>query len=243
MGVTMRPRVTLHMMSSIDGRINTVGWPVSADCHNAYEMLHRDLRSDAWLVGRVTMAEFALGEMRPMLADRIYPRQTWKAAAAGMAPYAVYLDRSGCLHLNRERVNGDALIAVLTTNVSDDYIAELHRDGISYIFAGDAELDLHRALHILRTEFGIETILLEGGGAINGAFLRRDLIDEVSLLILPIADGKPGVPTTFDHNIAGARPLELISVTTLKGGLLHVRYQVLSADHAPGGLAVAPPAS
>ncbi len=223
----MRPKVTLHMMSSIDGRINKIGWPLSADCDGAYEALHRDLRGDAWLVGRVTMAEFAVGEVRRMSADGIYPRQTWKAAAAGMAPYAVFLDRSGRLHLNRERVNGDPLIAVLTMNVSDDYIAELRRDGISYIFAGDAEIDLHRALHILRTEFGIETVLLEGGGAINGAFLGRDLIDEVSLLILPVADGKPGMPTTFDHNVVGARPLDLISVTTLEGGLLHLRYQVL----------------
>lgn len=226
----MRPRITLHMMSSIDGRINKVGWPLSADCEDAYEALHRDLRSDAWLVGSVTMAEFAVGEVRRMSADRIYPRRTWKAAAAGMAPYAVYLDGSGCLHLNRERVNGDALIAVLTTDVSDDCIAELRRDGISYIFAGDAEIDLDRALHILRAEFGIETILLEGGGVINGTFLGRDLIDEVSLLILPVADGKPGMPTTFDQNVVGARPLDLISVTTLKGGLLHLRYQVLSTN-------------
>lgn len=239
----MRPRVILHVMSSIDGRINTAGWPLSADCESVYEALHRDLRSDAWLVGRVTMAEFALGDVRQMPADRIYPRQTWKAAAAGMAPYAVYLDRSGCLHLNRERVNGDALIAVLTTDVSDDYIAELRRNGISYIFAGDAEIDLDRALHILCTEFGVETILLEGGGVINGAFLGRDLIDEVSLLILPIADGKPGMPTTFDHNVAGARPLDLISVTTLEGGLLHLRYQVLPTNQNLDGRAVVATAS
>ncbi|EUB99225.1 bifunctional deaminase-reductase domain protein [Rhizobium sp. CF080] len=224
----MRPRVTLHMMSSIDGRIATAGWPISVDAGEAYEMLHRDLRSDAWLVGRTTMAAFADGEARPVVTDQSYPRQTWKAAGAGMAPYAIYLDRSGHLHLNRERVNGDALIAVLTTAVSDHYLAELRRDGISYIFAGEADLDLSRALHILRTEFGIETLLLEGGGAINGAFLGGDLIDEVSLLILPIADGKPDVPTTFDDNLEGARPLDFISAENLDGGILHLRYRVLS---------------
>ena len=223
----MRPQVILHMMSSIDGRITTAGWPNSADAEETYEKLHGDLRCDAWLVGPVTIAEFAEGEPRPIVTDQVYPRQTWKSAGAGMAPYAIYLDRSGSLHLNRDRVNGDALIAVLTTSVSDHHLAELRRDGTSYIFAGDADLDLDRALNILRAEFGIETLLLEGGGTINGAFLKCDLIDDVSLLILPIADGRPDAPTTFDHHLGKARLLRLVSVKQLAGGMLHIRYKVL----------------
>lgn len=31
--------------------------------------------------------------------------------------------------------------------------------------------------------------MLEGGDGINGSFLRAGLIDEVSLLIAPVADG------------------------------------------------------
>jgi riboflavin biosynthesis pyrimidine reductase len=214
------------MMSSIDGRITLDGWPDSQGVNDAYEAVHRDLRGDAWLVGSTTMAEFSTGEARPITADQIYPRQNWKAAAAGMGPYAVYLDRSGRVHLNRERVNGDALIAVLTTTVSDDHLAELRRDGISYIFAGESDLDLESALHLLRTDFGVETLLLEGGGTVNGAFLGADLIDDISLLLLPLADGKPQAPTTFDNNPLGARALDLVSVTQLDGGLLHLRYSV-----------------
>lgn len=222
----MRPRVTLHMMSSIDGRISSKGWPASVQGGETYETLHRDLRGDAWLVGPVTMAEFALGEPRRMPAQQSHPRQTWKGPAAGMGPYAVYVDRSGHVHLNRDRVNGDALIAVLTATVSDDHLDELRQNGISYIFAGQTELDLERALHVLRTEFGVETLLLEGGGTINGAFLSADLIDEISLLLLPIADGKPASPTLFDGSLAGARPLNLVSATPLDGGTLHLRYSL-----------------
>jgi riboflavin biosynthesis pyrimidine reductase len=43
-------------------------------------------------------------------------------------------------------------------------------DGISYIFAGEQELDLGLALEILGRELGLERLLLEGGGS-NGAFL------------------------------------------------------------------------
>lgn len=223
----MRPRVILHMMSSIDGRITPEGWPASADRDEVYEAVHRELAADAWLVGRRTMAEFSQGAPRSASTDRLYPRQTWKAAAAGMGPYAVCLDRSGRLHLNRDRVNGDAVIAILSRAVDDDHLAELQRDGISYLFAGATELDLVCAIRALRAEFGIERLLLEGGGATNGAFLGADLVDEISLLVLPIADGEPDRPTTLDGNPLGARGLALIAATPVARDIVHLRYHVL----------------
>ena len=42
----------------------------------------------------------------------------------------------------------------------------------------------------LGEHFGIRVLLLEGGGHINGAFLQADLVDEVSLLIVPGIDGR-----------------------------------------------------
>ena len=41
---------------------------------------------------------------------------------------------------------------------------------MSYIFAGERELDLGSALEILNRELGIERLLLEGGGGSNGPF-------------------------------------------------------------------------
>jgi riboflavin biosynthesis pyrimidine reductase len=183
---------------------------------------------DAWIVGRTTMAEFAEGEPRPAKASETYPRATWRAAAAGKGPFALALDRSGRLHLNRDRVNGDPLIAILTTAVSDDHLAELRRDGISHVFAGDDDIDLGKVLEIIGAEFGVKHLLLEGGGGINGGFLEQGLIDEISLMVLPLADGKPDAPTTFDGNTGGARSLELVSVDKLYGGILHLKYRVVS---------------
>jgi hypothetical protein len=51
--------------------------------------------------------------------------------------------------------------------------------GVSYIFAGEQELDLGLAPEILNRELGIERLLLEGGGGSNGAFLRAGLTDEI----------------------------------------------------------------
>src|SRR5271166_1629596 len=50
----------------------------------------------------------------------------------------------------------------------------------------------------LGEHFGIRTLLLEGGGHINGAFLQADLVDEVSLLVVPGIDGRHDIPAVFD---------------------------------------------
>ena len=44
----------------------------------------------------------------------------------------------------------------------------------------------------LALRFGAKKLLLEGGGAINGAFLKHMLIDEFSTLIYPAVDGVAG---------------------------------------------------
>ncbi len=82
-------------------------------------------------------------------------------------------------------------------------------------------------LEKLREEIGIKKLLLEGGGKINGSFLADDLIDELSVLVAPIADGSVGTPSLFDvGDTAGpARHLKLISVEKRKGDLLWLRYK------------------
>ena len=222
----MKPHVIMHMMASIDGRIVTTGWPEKYNVSDLYERVHADLRGDAWIVGRATMAEFAVGEPRPISTEERFARETWKAPKADKGPYAIAFDRHGKLHLNKGDVNGDPLIIVMTTSVSDDHLAELRRDGISYAFAGIDDVDLAHALATLRNEFAIERLLLEGGGGINGAFLAARLIDEVSLLLMPVADGAQGTPTLFDRIGGSVRMLKLRSVTRLEEGILHLRYQV-----------------
>ncbi|MEK1895150.1 MAG: RibD family protein [Rhizobium sp.] len=223
----MKPYVVMHMGSSIDGRIVPSQWPqeMTAALTAIYERLHRDLEGDAWIVGRVTMAEFAKDDPRPVVTHEAFPRSAWKAPGAAKGPYAVAVDRGAKLHMNINEINGDPIVMILLESVPDNHLAELRRDGISYLFAGRNEIDLGLALERLSAYFGIERLLLEGGGGINGSFLSAGLIDEISLLILPVADGSVNVPTTFDRPIEPATPLSLISVEQLKGDVVYLRYR------------------
>jgi 5-amino-6-(5-phosphoribosylamino)uracil reductase len=68
---------------------------------------------------------------------------------------------------------------------------------ISYIVSGDPSVDLVHAVNLLGEHFGIRTLLLEGGGRINAAFLPAYLIDEVSLLVAPGIDGRHDIPAVL----------------------------------------------
>jgi 5-amino-6-(5-phosphoribosylamino)uracil reductase len=88
--------------------------------------------------------------------------------------------------------------------------------------------------------FGVKKLLLEGGGIINGAFLRHHLIDEFSTLIHPAVDGVAGSPSIVDyHGADKERPgagqaLRLIECETLEGGTVWLRHAV---EDAPDGSA------
>jgi riboflavin biosynthesis pyrimidine reductase len=74
--------------------------------------------------------------------------------------------------------------------VPANYLATLREKGISYVVVGESSVDLAEAVDQLGEHSGIRTLLLEGGGRINGAFLQADLVDEVSLLVVSGIDGR-----------------------------------------------------
>jgi 2,5-diamino-6-(ribosylamino)-4(3H)-pyrimidinone 5'-phosphate reductase len=124
-------------------------------------------------------------------------------------------------------IDGEHVITILREEVSDDYLESLRKTGVSYLFGGRKRINLARVLEDLKKSFGIRKLLLEGGGSINGSFLEADLIDELSILVAPVADGSIGTPTLFDASARGvAHSLTLKSVEKRKGGIVWLRYKV-----------------
>lgn len=65
-------------------------------------------------------------------------------------------------------------------------------------------------------------------GTVNGSFLKADLIDELSLVLAPVADGRMGIPTVFDADSADSKrtgtKFRLKSVKRLERDFLWLRY-------------------
>jgi riboflavin biosynthesis pyrimidine reductase len=227
----MKPHVICHMASSIDGRILPSRWRPQAAMGDLYERLHERIGGRAWLVGRVTGQEFARSERYPTRAVEALPREPWFATREAAA-FGVVLDPHGKIAWGRADVGGDPIVVVLTKGVSDAHLAGLRADGVSYIFAGETNLDLHLALEILHQELGVERLILEGGGIANGAFLRAGLVDEISLIVWPVIDGAAGAPSVFDSGAneadlrAPIQAMSLLSNGTMPDGAVWLRYRI-----------------
>jgi riboflavin biosynthesis pyrimidine reductase len=218
------------MVSSVDGRILGSRWRPSGNRDGGlFERLHDKLEGDAWLVGRVTGKEFSKRESYPAQAARSHPREHWFAQRDAGA-WGVVLDAHGKIAWGRSDIGGDPILVVLTGQVSDAHLEGLRSENVSYLFAGEKELDLALALETLNSELGVARLLLEGGGGSNGSFLRAGLVDELSLAITPAVDGAKGAPSLFDSTWAEAAvraPLEsmtLKSCEVLDGGAVWLRY-------------------
>jgi riboflavin biosynthesis pyrimidine reductase len=229
-----RPRVICHMLSSVDGRIVVEGWPLSREGRREYEAVHATYAPDAWLCGRVTMEQhFAAGTRSDAEVARTYDGPTRAdfvapGAVGERASFAIAVDARGKLVWESGEVDGDHVVAVLTERVSDEYLAGLRARGVSYLLAGRDDVDLAAALEKIGARLGVRTLMLEGGGGINGGFLRAGLVDEVSLLVAPVADGRVGTPTLFDVGGEDAVPwrLALEGVERRADDVLWLRYRV-----------------
>ncbi|PWR23072.1 RibD family protein [Zavarzinia compransoris] len=229
----MKPLVICHMVTSLDGRLHPGRWTDSPDGGRAdwsalYEEIHRSLAGDAWIVGRVTMAEMSGGAPHAPTGPVAVSRP-WHFADRAAGAYAIAMDPAGRLHFQSDRIGGDHIVVVLGPGVGDSHLAALAADGISYLVAEDERPDPAKVLAVLGRELGIRRLLLEGGAVINGAFFAAGLVDELSLLVAPALDGRTGAAGVIDAGeagLAGRAALSLTSCAAVGFGAVHLRYAV-----------------
>ncbi len=226
--MTRRPYVICHMVPSVDGRIVTKAWRLPRGFVAQYERTGSSFGADGWIIGRVSMEPYAGKVAPPARAARARLPRTDFVARSNAPSYAIAIDPRGKLRWESGSIDEEHAITVLTEQVPDRYLAFLRARGVSYLFGGKRRIELPVVLRKLRARFGIRKLLLEGGGKINGSFLVAGLIDELSVLIAPVADGSIGAPSLFDASQGSGpvRHLRLLSVERRPGDLLWVRYRV-----------------
>src|SRR6202049_1725708 len=229
----MKPHVICLMASSVDGRTLHSRWRPQGGAA-LFEQVHDELAGDTWLVGRVTGQEFAKGKPYPASTKESFPRQPWFVRRDAKA-YGVVLDAHGKIGWGRSDIGGDPIVVALSETASDAHLAGPLSEGVCHIVAGKSELDLALAREILNRELGVKRLLLEGGGAANGAFLRSGLVDELNLILCPAVDGAKGAPSVFDSTDAEAdrrapvTAMKIESSQALEGGAMLLRYRIQNA--------------
>jgi riboflavin biosynthesis pyrimidine reductase len=232
----MKPHVSILMLTSIDGGLHPSRFTASPDgtrrdWSGRYEKVHASLQADAWLVGRVTMAEMsAIGPHAPSGPWKV--ERPIHVAKSDAATFAIALDPSGKLHFQSAKLSGDQVIVLVGRDTPDSHLAELAADGVSYIVSPGTEFDIPSLLDVLAREFGITHLVVEGGAKTNGAFLAAQVVDELRVLVAPAIDGAEQVQGIVDYRngLAGTVRLQFKSADVLDHGVVQLAYAVLLPD-------------
>lgn len=163
-----------------------------------YAAIGRKLNADAWMFGKNTLQEgyfpkkFHTSDKTPLAHPIPY------LAHKTSSRLFVVIDPDADILYESSAVRGDRIVTVLPETAPAAYLEYLQQRDISYLFAGVKGDELNAAMKALAETFGVETLSLQGGGIIDGAFLQAGLIDELSLVVYPGIDGSASSPSILN---------------------------------------------
>ncbi len=192
-----KPYINCFMIMTIDGKV-TGNFLSSEKCSfflSLYNKMNKEFKVDGFICGKTTMNESYTNDYFPDLT-KIKKRKIKKVdfiVKNKKKNYAIAFDRRGTLGWKNNILPGSKdkyIIQIMTENVDNDYLTYLQQINISYIFAGNTDINIPLALKKLKKNFGINKLMLEGGSTINGAFLKANCIDEINLIVVPMTGEK-----------------------------------------------------
>ena len=226
------PFVVCHMLTSLDGKIDGTffGVPETVPAIKAYGELRSFYGCQATLYGTTTMlggyAEGKVGQLPTVMSTP--PRADWvNPTGKAMGNFIVAVDPQGQLAYSGLSIEkkgrpcdrgadgaGVSRIPVLFTE-SRGFLSVCRRE----------TTELHSAFgETASTVWHQQT---DAGGIVNGSFLAENLVDELSLVIAPVADGGNGVSSFTQVDFLPSWPptaFHLKEVQTVVPNVLWVRY-------------------
>ena len=215
----VKPKVMIHNAVSLDGRMDNIVVDLEL-----YYGLVPTFGEDATMWGSETM----LSGMDSFIEAARQEHPTTEGR-----PLMVVVDSRGRIKdvwaMKRQQYWSDAVVLCSSTTPKD-HIALLEAEGVNYIVAGDDKVDLRLALEELNRRFNVQSIRVDSGGTLNGALIREGLVDEVSVLVLPVLVGGRSPKSLFIaddlHGPDEAIDLEMMSMEKVKGDAVWLRYKV-----------------
>jgi riboflavin-specific deaminase-like protein len=215
-----RPYVLLNMAATADGRVS-IGGRSAPVAGSADRELFHELRTqaDAVMVGA--------GTARVERYRRITktPELRAKREREGVMPDPLAVLVSGRLDLPPDLPllqDPDSRVVIVTA--VDEKLDGVQAD-VDYLLE-PVTRELAPSLHRLRTEYGVRSMLCEGGPVLNSSLLREGLVDELFLCVSPRIAGDPAEPASVEGQaLPGPLDLELLSLHEAEQHLFF-RYRV-----------------
>lgn len=221
-----RPYLLLNMVSTLDGRASIGGRSGPIGNRADRELFHAlRARADAVIAGAGTVRAERYGRM-------IRSEQVRRARGEqGLRPEPIAGIVSGRLALPADTpLLGEPESHVVILTSSEASLPETGAQ-IDYVRAGtEGELDLALAMRELRSRFGVQTAVCEGGPHLNARLLLAGLVDELFVTLAPKLAGGEDATGEALRIVAGAafeEPLGLELLGALENDSnLFLRYGV-----------------
>lgn len=216
----MRPRVTLKLATSLDGRIATAAgesqWITGETARAEGHRLRASHDSILVGIGTALADDPMLTVRQPGLEDR--------------QPVRIVLDSRQRLDA-RSKLARSALespVIVITVQTPDPALIRAGVEVLQVHAGADGRVSLNHALTALRGK-GLISLLVEGGGEVASSFLRNDAVDRIEWFRAPIllgAEGRPGVGPLGIDALGQARRFRRLAIEPC-GDDLWERYERL----------------
>jgi riboflavin biosynthesis pyrimidine reductase len=243
-----RPFVIANFVSTLDGVVSygikdkSGGSTISgSDRADRFIMGLLRASADAVMVGAGTVHEVSAKSLwTPEYtypdAKHLYAEYRIKALHKPEYPVLVVVSGSGRLELERAIFRTPAMrTVVITTSAGRD---ELTRRGattqgsveIHTLNSSDGSIAPSAILQLLQSQFGVKTLLHEGGPTLFGQFLAAEAVDELFLTMSPQIAGRkgdatrPGVVQGVEFVPDSAPWFQMLSVKQ-RAGYLYTRYR------------------
>lgn len=197
---------------TVDGKIATKNSSLKISCANDLIRVH-ELRKkyDAIMVG-----------INTVLIDN--PRLTVHKVDSDRNdnPIRIIIDSKAKTPLDSRVLNDEADTIIFVSNIADKHRKSLLSKKCNVITCGEKLVDLKEAMSILY-DYGIESLLLEGGSTLNFSMLNEKLVDKVSICVGSIILGGRNSKTFVDgdgFSIDEILKLELIDVKKIDEDVL-----------------------
>lgn len=189
------PFVLINMAMSADGKIATANHAVHSfgsarDARHLYELR---ATADAILCGARTieMENATLGNggeaFRKLRLKRGLAEFPLRIVASGSGTVrpdaAIFSQRSS------------PIMVLAARKAPPRRLAALRRVADAVLLHGESAIDFHAALLDLRCKWKVRRLLCEGGGELNDALFRADLVDEIHLTVCPRIFGGAAAPS------------------------------------------------
>ncbi|HIZ70994.1 MAG TPA: dihydrofolate reductase family protein [Candidatus Atopostipes pullistercoris] len=235
-----KPYIIIHTHTSIDGNIDIMDLFEFQEASRQYQELainpeKQQFGIQGYLNGKTTTEDNMTHYKEPKLEKNAPLVPEGDYINNPDAPmYYLSIDARGELAFeeNYSSYGGvnSHIVEVLTEQASNAYKHFLREKEISYIIAGKKEIDYEVMLDKFYHLFGIQKMMVGGGGTLNWSFIQNGLADEVSMILAPIANADPEGHRFFvakePYSTIQETAFQLKAVEELEHGTLWIRYAV-----------------